>query len=163
MNTIICTGWQSNVINAFRDGFPDNWLSILSNSLQLEVRKSSSVQQKLNNVSIQKDPPQDDAISLQASQNNEAVAPKKQRRKTTPALAKGTKKNSRCTSLSKGQEEIPEKNISLLPRTRSGRKVVPPLAFWMNEYKRSSMNGDIVIIRADEPSRLSQSKISPKN
>lgn len=207
-------GWPDRVIDAFEDGFPENWLSVLGSSLQLDARrppnsnksskKSASTdskpiekEKKHQKKLLQEKPTKRDSLiddktenspkegsiynnkenfnpsqSITTRRSSPEIVSKKRNPPIKNSTLPGPKKPTRRSlppshrpfgsSLEEQEEEAENvlKDWSKLPTSRSGRRIVPPLAFWMNIYKKSSITGEAVIIKADKPSRLSLSNLS---
>lgn len=142
-----------SIIRAFESGFPSDWRQVLCPWLQIERVKRS--------ISKEKKPTSD--APKKAKRNSEPIRTQKRNTSKTkktpsPSAPKApikTPKTVPTEALETPEPtSAPRSSVSSLPTSRSGRRIVPPLAFWANEYAKRSRDGQLYIIKATRAASL---------
>ena len=137
---MVDAGFTFELIEAFKDGFPENWLEILLQSFSSidGDRRKSKITEKLNK------PKEQTRKSSNVSAKKVSLSPRPRPSPNT----KRSRRNSDPPSRILWKDEIVSTPIvsldyPILGRTRSGRRVVKPLPYWENKYQYKDLSSPL--------------------
>lgn len=150
-------GFRPHILEAFREGFPENWRKLLLQELtSIKTQANDEYQLEDEKSTIQKGGNDDEdditapttaaAVKDQSkpryselSKKEVAIITNTPKSKTDDDYSGSSRNRRKSEPVSRWRDAIPylPTDLPIVGQTRSGRKVIKPLPYWENKYLRA--------------------------